>query len=54
MGDVGLQVKGSGLSRPLLFVGESGEAGGEGVSYAELHSSFLGLPSASSSKSNID
>ena len=37
VGDVGLQGKGRGLRRPLLLVGEPGEAGGESVSYAELH-----------------
>ena len=38
MGDVGLQVKGSSLSRPLLLIGESGQADRECVSYAKLHS----------------
>ena len=37
VGEVGLQVEGSGLGRPLLVVGESAEAGGECVGYTELH-----------------
>ena len=53
IGDVGLQVKSSGLSRPLLFVGEAGEAGSERVGYAELHVSSFESPNASSSKSKI-
>ena len=34
---IGLQVKGGGLCRPLLLVGQPSEAGSEGVGYAELH-----------------
>ena len=37
VGDVGLQVKGGGLGRLLMFIGEPGEAGSEGVGYADVH-----------------
>ena len=36
-GCVGLEVEGSGLRRPLLVIGQPGQAGGERVGYAELH-----------------
>ena len=35
--EVGLEVKGSGLSRPLMLVGKPCQAGCKGVGYAELH-----------------
>ena len=37
MSNVGLEIEGGGLRRPLLVVGHPGEAGSERVGYAELH-----------------
>ena len=50
---IGLQVEGGSFGRLLLLVREPGQAGSERIGYAELHTSFFGLPSDSSNKSNI-
>ena len=41
VGRIGLQVKGSSLGGLLLVVVQLGQAGGEGVSYAEVHTIVL-------------
>ena len=40
-GDVGLQIESGGLRRPLLVIGQLGEACCEGVGYSELHNLTL-------------
>lgn len=39
--EIRLQVEGGGPGRPLLVVGQPGEAGSEGVGYAELQNRLM-------------